>query len=167
MLDLDLTWSISRRIELEAGLHNLLNNDRRDYTTHGFLSRLVVSRELRGRFLLLTLRPKWLRMLPQPPHLKYRPVVFPLTYHWLERLSPSHLLLFKPFQSRPYKWDIAFYGSRVSHLSYTIRKRAPARCDSFPTLHNEMNSFCAAQMRHPYYRDCFFVVNYVFATFAV
>ena len=58
MLDLDLTWSISRRIELEAGLHNLLNNDRRDYTTHGFLSRLVVSREFRGRFLLLPLRPK-------------------------------------------------------------------------------------------------------------
>ena len=52
---------------MEVGLHNLLNNDRGDYTTHGFLSRLVVSRELRGRFLLLTLRPKWLRMLPQPP----------------------------------------------------------------------------------------------------
>lgn len=58
MLDLDLTWSISRRIELEAGLHNLLNNDRWDYTTYGLLSRQTVSRQLRGRSLLLTLRIK-------------------------------------------------------------------------------------------------------------
>ena len=58
MLDLDLTWSISRRIELEAGLHNLLNNDRWDYTTYGLLTRQTVSRQLRGRSLLLTLRLK-------------------------------------------------------------------------------------------------------------
>ena len=58
MMDLDLTWSVSRRIELEAGLHNLLNNDRWDYTTYGLLTRQTVSRQLRGRSLLLTLRVK-------------------------------------------------------------------------------------------------------------
>ena len=43
--------------EVEAGLHNLLNNDRWDYTTYGLLTRQTVSRQFRGRS-LLTLRPK-------------------------------------------------------------------------------------------------------------
>lgn len=58
MVDLDITWSVSKKVELEAGLHNLLNNDHWSYTTYGQLLRQTVDRQLRGRTLLLTLRVK-------------------------------------------------------------------------------------------------------------
>lgn len=58
MVDLDLTWTLSPKVEVEAGLHNLLDNNVWSYTTYGTLLRQTIVRQLRGRSFLLTLRVK-------------------------------------------------------------------------------------------------------------
>ena len=54
MLDTDLTWKVSRKIELQASLTNILNKRRYSYTTTDNLSATENIRYMRGRELMLT-----------------------------------------------------------------------------------------------------------------